>query len=95
MRSYPLPDLSNIPGDLCPVSTVLNPALAGDWRALRPVVERARCVKCAICWVSCPVQCVIEKSSWFDIDLAACKGCGICAQECPHRAIRMIEETEV
>ncbi len=86
------PDMSAIPDDLCPVATVLSPMLAGDWRAMRPVVVRERCVKCAICWLSCPVQCVVERANWFDINLAACKGCGICAAECPHRAIRMVEE---
>ncbi len=90
--SRPRADTSGVPADLCPVATVLSPMLAGDWRAMRPVVSRDRCVKCAICWLYCPVQCMVEKSAWFDVDLAACKGCGICAQECPHRAIRMIEE---
>lgn len=85
-------DLSAIPPDLCPIATVLSPMLAGDWRAMRPVVARERCVKCAVCWATCPVQCVVERLHWFDINLAACKGCGLCAQECPHRAISMIEE---
>ncbi len=61
--------------------------LPGDWRSMRPVVDRAKCVKCAVCWLYCPVQCVVEKPAWFDIDYATCKGCGICATECPHRAI--------
>lgn len=91
--SRPRADTSGVPADLCPVATVLSPMLAGDWRAMRPVVARDRCVKCAICWLYCPVQCMVEKSAWFDVDLAACKSCGICAQECPHRAIRMVEET--
>ncbi len=90
--SRPLADMSAIPGDLCPVATRLSPMLAGDWRALRPVVARDRCVKCAICWLSCPVQCIVERTNWFDVNLAACKGCGICAAECPHRAIAMVEE---
>lgn len=91
--SRPRPDMSAVPPDLSPVATELSKMLAGDWRAMRPVVARDRCVKCAVCWLYCPVQCVVEKAAWFDIDLAACKGCGICAQECPHRAISMIEET--
>jgi phenylglyoxylate dehydrogenase delta subunit len=81
-----------VPGDLSPVATVLSGMLAGDWRAMRPVVTRERCVKCAVCWLYCPVQCVVEKAAWFDINLAACKGCGICAQERPHRAISMVPE---
>ncbi len=90
--SRPRPDMSAVPADLSPVATVLSKMLAGDWRAMRPVVARDRCVKCAVCWLYCPVQCIVEKAAWFDIDLAACKGCGICAQECPHRAISMVEE---
>ncbi len=43
-------------------------------------------------WLYCPVQCVVERRAWFDVNLATCKGCGICATECPHRAISMIEE---
>ncbi len=91
---FPAPDYdpSQLPDDLCATVTVLNPMLAGDWRAERPVVDRNKCVKCAVCWTYCPVQCIVEKPAWFDIDLAACKGCGICAFECPQRAIAMIEE---
>ena len=90
--SRPRPDMSAVPGDLSPVATVLSKMLAGDWRAMRPVVARDRCVKCAVCWLYCPVQCVVEKAAWFDIDLAACKGCGICAAECPCGAIDMVPE---
>ena len=59
---------------------------------LGSAVARAKCVKCAVCWLYCPVQCVVEKPAWFDIDYATCKGCGICATECPQRAIAMVEE---
>lgn len=90
--SRPRPDMSAVPDDLSPVATELSKMLAGDWRAMRPVVARDRCVKCAVCWLYCPVQCMVEKAAWFDVNLAACKGCGICAQECPHRAISMVEE---
>jgi phenylglyoxylate dehydrogenase delta subunit len=38
------------------------------------------------------VQCIVEKTAWFDVNLATCKGCGICAEECPQGAITMIEE---
>lgn len=87
-------DAASVPDDLCPIATEYSPMLAGDWRVERPVVDRAKCVKCAVCWLFCPVQCVVERPAWFDIDLAACKGCGICAHECPHRAIAMVPETD-
>jgi phenylglyoxylate dehydrogenase delta subunit len=91
-QSRDLFDAASIPNDLAPIATVLSPMLPGDWRSTRPVVDRERCVKCAVCWAYCPVQCVVEMPRWFDIDLRACKGCGVCAVECPHRAITMIEE---
>jgi len=91
-QAYDFFDQSTIPDDLCPIATKPSPMLPGDWRSMRPVVDRAKCVKCAQCWLYCPVQCVVERPAWFDINLAICKGCGICATECPHRAITMIEE---
>lgn len=81
-----------VPDTYCPVAKEPAQMLPGDWRSMRPVVDRDKCVKCATCWIYCPVQCVVEKAAWFDINLATCKGCGICAQECPQRAITMIEE---
>ena len=91
-QAYDFFDQSTIPDDLCPIATRPSPMLPGDWRSMRPVVDRAKCVKCAQCWLYCPVQCVVERPAWFDINLATCKGCGICATECPHRAISMVEE---
>jgi 2-oxoacid:acceptor oxidoreductase delta subunit (pyruvate/2-ketoisovalerate family) len=87
-------DRSTIPDDLCPIATEPLEVKTGDWRAERPVVDREKCVKCATCWLFCPTQCIVEKATWFEADLAICKGCGICAEECPQRAIRMLEEVE-
>lgn len=81
-----------VPPTYCPVAREPTGMLPGDWRSLRPVVDRDKCVKCATCWIYCPVQCVEEKAAWFDFNLAICKGCGICARECPQNAIRMVEE---
>ena len=92
MKAHPRPDMSQVPDNLCPVATAENGMLPGDWRAERPIVDRAKCVKCAICWIFCPVQCIVEKPAWFDVNYDTCKGCGICAVECPHNAIKMIEE---
>ena len=83
-----------VPEDLCPVATELTPMLPGDWRSFRPVVDRDKCVKCAVCWLYCPVQCVEEHAAWFDFNLKTCKGCGICAHICPVKAIEMVLETE-
>ena len=72
-------DTSTIPDDLAPIATVLSPMLPGDWRAMRPVVDREKCVKCAVCWLYCTVQRNVEKPRWFDINLAVCNVCGVCA----------------
>ena len=87
-------DQSQIPNDLCPIATVHSELKTGDWRAKRPVVDRDKCVKCATCWLYCPTQCIVEKSTWFETALEICKGCGICEKECPHHAIIMEQERE-
>jgi phenylglyoxylate dehydrogenase delta subunit len=87
------PPLRNVPDNLCPIALDLSELQTGDWRALKPVVDRERCVKCATCWLYCPVQCISERPAWFDVNYDICKGCGICAEECPHRAIAMVDET--
>ncbi len=84
----------NFPDDLCAIAVEYSTMQTGDWRALRPVVDRDKCVMCAVCWLYCPVQCISARATWFDADLRICKGCGICAEECPQRAIVMIEEAE-
>ena len=91
---YPFFDGTTIPNDLCPIATDLVVMKTGDWRAERPMVLRSKCVKCGTCWAFCPVQCIVEKPSWFEANLGFCKGCGICATECPHHAIIMVEEKE-
>ncbi|MDP6109616.1 MAG: 4Fe-4S binding protein [Rhodospirillales bacterium] len=91
-QARPRFDQATIPDDLCPIGTELTTMLPGDWRSERPVVNRDKCVKCATCWLQCPVQCIVEMPAWFDITYESCKGCGICATECPHNAIVMVLE---
>ncbi len=93
-QSIPLFDPSEIPDNLCPIATEYSKMMPGDWRSSLPVVNRKKCVKCSICWLYCPVQCIIERTGWFDANLSTCKGCGICAEECPHGAIEMIAEED-
>ncbi len=88
------PRRQHLPDNMCAVATELSTMLAGDWRAERPVVDRDKCVKCATCWLYCPVQCIVERPTWFDIAYVACKGCGTCAVECPQNAIQMVEERD-
>jgi len=66
----------------------------GDWRALRPIIDYNKCVKCMICWLYCPDMAVLWDGENVRINLDYCKGCGICAHECPVKAIKMVPETE-
>jgi 2-oxoacid:acceptor oxidoreductase delta subunit (pyruvate/2-ketoisovalerate family) len=62
----------------------------GNWRSLRPVVDKKKCTKCRICWLYCPDSAI--QYELLEADLEYCKGCGICSRECPTKAITMISE---
>jgi len=64
----------------------------GDWRAFKPVVDKAKCVNCLLCWIYCPDSAIIRREKWVEVNYEHCKGCGICAHECPTKAIEMVEE---
>jgi len=65
----------------------------GNWRALRPVIDQQKCIKCLLCWVYCPEPSIIRKEDdSVEIDYDFCKGCGICADVCPVKAIEMVRE---
>lgn len=69
----------------------------GDWRSMRPVHSRERCINCLFCWVYCPDAAIrLEDGKVVGIDYDHCKGCGICARECPQKvhAIEMVPEGE-
>lgn len=84
--------------ELAPGFVVTEPGNArsyrtGDWRAQRPVFNHDRCIKCGICSLFCPEDCVSQnEDGYFEADLYHCKGCGICARECWTEAITMVEE---
>ncbi len=75
-----------------PVSYAVHGAVgrSGDWRVLRPVIDRERCSKCLQCWVYCSEACIDKET--LEIDYDYCKGCGICAVECAKKAIEMVKE---
>ena len=66
----------------------------GKWRTRKPVMDAAKCTKCGICLMYCPVNSIVQEHGAFRIDYDYCKGCGICAAECKHDAISMESEKE-
>jgi pyruvate ferredoxin oxidoreductase delta subunit len=67
----------------------------GDWKSQRPVLDKAKCTKCGLCFIYCPEGCIRpDEEGYFIADLTFCKGCGICAKECPKKAIMMMVEEE-
>ncbi|MHA1341693.1 MAG: 4Fe-4S binding protein [Promethearchaeota archaeon] len=78
-----------------PISFPDNVMRTGDWRSLRPVLDKEKCTKCGICWLFCPEGTISQADDgYFNIDYDYCKGCGICAHECPSGAMKMIREKE-
>ena len=74
-----------------PGSSVKNKT--GGWRAMRPVIDQDKCIKCGKCWMVCPAGSIEKtKDGKFKINYDMCKGCGICAKECPVNAIKMVKE---
>lgn len=41
------------------------------------------CVKCGACANGCPVSCISEGETKYEIDPAQCIECGACASVCP------------
>lgn len=69
----------------------------GDWRYMKPEVDKEKCISCANCVPYCP-EASIEMKTFkkspkkkADIDYDFCKGCGVCAQVCPVKAIKMTQ----
>jgi len=64
----------------------------GDWRAMRPIVNSAKCRHCGICYFQCPVAPSRIWELFVSRTFLTAKGCGICAAECPNTAIVMVRE---
>ncbi|MDR0355543.1 MAG: 4Fe-4S binding protein [Deltaproteobacteria bacterium] len=67
----------------------------GDWRSVRPVLDREKCIYCGFCYYYCPdgvYEDMGKDEKYYKADLDYCKGCGICAHECPKKAITMTLE---
>jgi len=69
----------------------------GNWRYMKPEVDKEKCIGCATCVPHCPEAVIIVISKQgagnskgkAEIDYEYCKGCGVCAQVCPVKAILM------
>ncbi|HPN96664.1 MAG TPA: 4Fe-4S binding protein [Candidatus Moranbacteria bacterium] len=67
----------------------------GNWRYMKPEVDKEKCIGCATCVPFCPEAAIEmkrgqgQKKAKADIDYEYCKGCGVCAEVCPVKAIFM------
>ncbi|MDR1038385.1 MAG: 4Fe-4S binding protein [Deltaproteobacteria bacterium] len=67
----------------------------GDWRSMRPKLDREKCIYCGFCYIYCPdgvYQDMGKDEKYYRPDLDYCKGCGVCAHECPKDCIEMVLE---
>ena len=68
----------------------------GQWRDQIPVVDKQKCIGCAMCSKHCPEKSIsIKKIGGKNksvIDYQFCKGCGICENVCPVKAIEMMKQ---
>jgi len=68
-------------------------APTGTWRVYRPVLDREKCTKCALCWLYCPDAAIsMDEEGYPSFDYEYCKGCGVCANECRVGAIKLVRE---
>ena len=44
------------------------------------------CISCGACAAQCPVQCISQGDSKYQIDESVCISCGTCAGVCPVEA---------
>lgn len=67
----------------------------GDWRYMKPEVDKEKCLGCGTCASFCPEAAIelvtqnLKPKTYANIDYYFCKGCGVCADICPLKAIRM------
>jgi len=82
-------------GAVIPIPATSMEYKTGNWRALKPVLDQNKCIKCLLCWVHCPEPAIIRhEDDNVSINYDYCKGCGICNNVCPVKAITMVMEGE-
>lgn len=45
-----------------------------------------KCISCGACASECPVSCISQGDTQYEIDKDVCIGCGTCAGVCPVEA---------
>jgi pyruvate ferredoxin oxidoreductase delta subunit len=84
--------------EICKRTTISYPATGasgktGKWRTYKPILDKAKCSKCLLCWIYCPEGAINRREDdSIEINYVYCKGCGICKNECPRKAIKMVRE---
>lgn len=65
------------------------------WRVYRPVIDRARCTRCFLCFALCPEGAIhLDAEHYPFVDYDHCKGCLVCVAECPPTAISEVREAQ-
>jgi len=68
----------------------LNNVSGGAGGKVRPMVSKAKCIKCGQCRAHCPMSAIEVKPSGVQVKNSLCNGCGDCASVCPAAAITMV-----
>jgi len=63
-----------------------------DWRFELPVWDAEKCIKCGVCYLSCPDGAIYQnEEGYYTADLRFCKGCALCSAQCWTGCIAMQE----
>lgn len=81
-------------GGIIPIPATSLEYKTGNWRALKPVLDQDKCIRCLLCWVHCPDVAIDRlENDRVQINDDYCKGCGICSEVCPVKAIEMVMDS--
>ena len=63
-----------------------------DWRFEVPLWDTEKCIKCGVCYLSCPDGAIYQnEEGYYEADLKYCKGCSLCSAQCWTGCITMQE----